>query len=96
VAPLAGAICVPSDRHWDKMAPARGATTFPLIPERQPMNETSALDMIPISSLNALEYCPRSFYYQVVQGETQVNDFVLEGQLTHQRVHQTGTQSIDG
>jgi CRISPR-associated exonuclease Cas4 len=47
--------------------------------------------MIPISSLNALEYCPRSFYYQVVQGETLVNEFVLEGQLAHQRVHQPGT-----
>ena len=55
------------------------------------MNETAPLDMIPISALNALEYCPRSFYYQVVQGETQVNEFVLEGQLAHQRVHQAGT-----
>jgi CRISPR-associated exonuclease Cas4 len=54
------------------------------------MNETSPLDMIPISALNALEYCPRSFYYQVVQGETLVNEFVLEGQLAHQRVHQAG------
>ena len=48
--------------------------------------------MIPISSLNALEYCPRSFYYQVVQGEMLVNEFVLEGQLAHQRVHQAGTR----
>src|SRR5712692_11318624 len=55
------------------------------------MNEASSRDMIPISSLNALEYCPRSFYYQVVQGETHVNEFVLEGQLAHQRVHQAGT-----
>jgi hypothetical protein len=45
------------------------------------MIEPSRLEMIPISSLNALEYCPRSFYYQVVQGETLVNEFVLEGQL---------------
>ena len=49
--------------------------------------------MIPISSLNALEYCPRSFYYQVVQGEMLVNEFVLEGQLAHQRVHQAGTHT---
>lgn len=56
------------------------------------MKETLQLDMIPISSLNALEYCPRSFYYQVVQGETLVNEFVLEGQLAHQRVHQAGTR----
>jgi CRISPR-associated exonuclease Cas4 len=55
------------------------------------LNE-SGVEMLPISSLNALEYCPRSFYYQVVQGETLVNEFVLEGQLAHQRVHQAGTR----
>lgn len=55
------------------------------------MNHPSPLEMIPISSLNALEYCPRCFYYQVVQGETLVNEFVLEGQLAHRRVHQPGT-----
>jgi CRISPR-associated exonuclease Cas4 len=51
------------------------------------------METIPISSLNALEYCPRSFYYQVVQGEMPVNEFVLEGQLAHQRVHQAGTHT---
>mgnify|MGYP001347624767 CR=1 FL=1 len=53
---------------------------------------TSRIETIPISSLNALEYCPRCFYYQVVQGETLVNEFVLEGQIAHQRVHQEGTR----
>src|SRR5579864_5344251 len=56
------------------------------------MNVSSPLDIIPISALNALEYCPRSFYYQVVQGESQVSEFVLEGQLAHQRVDQPGTR----
>ena len=61
------------------------------------MNNTSRIDTIPISSLNALEYCPRSFYYQVVQGESLVNEFVLEGQLAHRRVHQAGTHTtIEG
>ena len=49
--------------------------------------------MIPISSLNALEYCPRKFYYQVVQGESQVNEFVLEGTLAHRQVDQAGTHT---
>jgi CRISPR-associated exonuclease Cas4 len=53
--------------------------------------DISRREKIPISSLNALEYCPRSFYYQVVQGETLVNESMLEGQLAHQRVHQAGT-----
>ncbi len=53
-------------------------------------------ELIPISALNALEYCPRKFYYQCVQGETQMNEFVLEGALAHQQVHQPGTQTVDG
>jgi len=57
------------------------------------MLETSRIEVIPISSLNALEYCPRMFYYQIVQGEMLVNEFVLEGQLAHQRVHQAGTRT---
>src|SRR2546422_1640325 len=57
------------------------------------MNNSSPMEMLPISALNALEYCPRSFYYQFVQGEMLVNEFVLEGQLAHQRVHQAGTHT---
>src|SRR5258708_9925989 len=45
-------------------------------------------ESIPISALNALEYCPRRFYYQFVQGDTLVNEYVLEGTLAHRRVHQ--------
>lgn len=55
------------------------------------MGDTSQMEMIPISSLNALEYCPRKFYYQFVQGETLVNEFVLEGTLAHRYVDQPGT-----
>src|SRR6266852_8444030 len=57
------------------------------------MTDTSRIETIPISSLNALEYCPRSFYYQVVQGEMPINEFVLEGQLAHRRVHQAGSHT---
>src|SRR5258708_36010104 len=57
------------------------------------MVDTSHVETIPISSLNALEYCPRKFYYQFVEGETLVNEFVLEGTLAHQRVHQSGTHT---
>ena len=54
----------------------------------------SSEEMLSISSLNALEYCPRKFYYQFVQGEMLVNEFVLEGTLAHQRVDQAGTHPI--
>src|SRR5947209_16614933 len=58
------------------------------------MLDGSYVETLPISSLNTLEYCPRCFYYQVVQAETLVNEFVLEGQLAHQRVHQAGVRTI--
>jgi CRISPR-associated exonuclease Cas4 len=58
------------------------------------MNKMPQGEMLPISSLNALEYCPRKFYYQFVQGETLVNEFVLEGTLAHQRVDQMGTHAM--
>ena len=57
------------------------------------MTDISHEQMLPISSLNALEYCPRKFYYQFVQGESLVNEFVLEGTLAHERVHQAGTHA---
>ena len=49
-------------------------------------------ESIPISALNALEYCPRRFYYQFVQGDRLVNEFVLDGTLAHKRVHQQATR----
>ena len=58
------------------------------------MMDTSGIEMLPISSLNALEYCPRKFYYQFVQAEMLVNEDVLEGTLAHQRVHQEGTHAM--
>jgi CRISPR-associated exonuclease Cas4 len=58
---------------------------------RRAMIDRSEVGMLPISALNALEYCPRKFYYQFVQGEMLVNDLVLEGTLAHERVHQAGT-----
>src|SRR6266480_1129406 len=57
------------------------------------MTDTADVETIPISSLNALEYCPRKFYYQFVQGETLVNEYVLEGTLAHQQVHQPATHT---
>src|SRR5207249_2251370 len=57
------------------------------------MIDRSEVGMLPISSLNALEYCPRKFYYQFVQGEMLVNEYVLEGALAHQRVHRSGTST---
>src|SRR6266571_785727 len=55
------------------------------------MFDKSHLEMIPISSLNALEYCPRKFYYQFVQegthttaeGEMQTTRLYLYSEVLH-------------
>jgi len=54
----------------------------------------SVPDTIPISALNTLEYCPRRFYYQFVQSDMLINEFVLEGTLLHRRVNKAGTQTV--
>lgn len=41
-------------------------------------------DYLPISALNAFEYCPRRFYYEHVLGEMIINEHVLEGTLKHE------------
>jgi CRISPR-associated exonuclease Cas4 len=58
------------------------------------MQVQTAPDASPISALNTLEYCPRRFYYQFVQSDMLINEFVLEGTLLHRRVNQAGTQTV--
>lgn len=54
-------------------------------------------ETIPLSYLNALEYCPRRFHYEFVQGDMLRNEFVLEGTLLHQNADQLGQHtSQDG
>jgi CRISPR-associated exonuclease Cas4 len=53
-------------------------------------------DVIPLSYLNAFAYCPRRFYYEFVQGEMVVNEFVLDGTLLHQRADQPGEHLREG
>lgn len=47
-------------------------------------------ETIGLSYLNALEYCPRRFYYEFVQGDMIINDLVLEGTLLHELADQAG------
>jgi CRISPR-associated exonuclease Cas4 len=54
------------------------------------MSISDAPESIPLSYLNAIEYCPRRFYYEFVQGDMLKNEFVLEGTLLHERADQPG------
>jgi len=49
-------------------------------------------DYLPISMLNAYEYCARRFWIEFVLGEMEVNAHVLEGQLKHERAHEVGVE----
>lgn len=54
------------------------------------MSKRAAPESISLSYLNAIEYCPRRFYYEFVQGDMIENEFVLEGTLLHERADQAG------
>jgi CRISPR-associated exonuclease Cas4 len=60
------------------------------------MNAPEVPDYIPIAYLNALEYCPRRFYYEFALGEMVVNEHVLEGSLRHQGVDVGGARMEEG
>ena len=47
--------------------------------------ELNGLDALSISYLNALEYCPRRFYYECALGEFLDNVHIVEGNLRHER-----------
>jgi CRISPR-associated exonuclease Cas4 len=52
-------------------------------------------EAIPLSYLNAIEYCPRRFHYEFVQGDMLRNEFVLEGIFLHERTDQPGQHVSD-
>jgi CRISPR-associated exonuclease Cas4 len=54
------------------------------------VNQYAEPETIPLSYLNAIEYCPRRFYYEFVEGDMLENEFVLSGTLLHERADQPG------
>ena len=53
-------------------------------------------DSLSISYLNALEYCPRRFYYECALSEFLDNAHVVEGTMRHERSDSGRTTSEDG
>jgi len=51
----------------------------------QPNESTETDTTLSISHLNALEYCPRRFYYECVLAEFLDNAHVVEGTMLHER-----------
>lgn len=46
---------------------------------------------LPLSYLNAWEYCPRRFYLEYELGETQDNEHIILGRYLHENINQAGT-----
>jgi CRISPR-associated exonuclease Cas4 len=59
------------------------------------VNNREPPETIPISYLNALEYCPRRYFYEFVEGDMIVNDFVLAGTLLHERADEPGKRTTE-
>ncbi|GCE09284.1 CRISPR-associated protein Cas4 [Dictyobacter aurantiacus] len=59
-------------------------------------NDASDSDMLGISYLNALEYCPRRFYYECVLHEFIENAHTIEGTMNHARSDSGYTTMDDG
>jgi CRISPR-associated exonuclease Cas4 len=59
------------------------------------MSQITAPETIPFSYLNALQYCPRRFHYEFVQGDMLRNEFVLEGTLLHQNADTPGQHKME-
>lgn len=58
--------------------------------------DESDLDTLSISYLNALEYCPRRFYYECALSEFVENAHVVEGSLRHGRSDSGRSTTEDG
>jgi CRISPR-associated exonuclease Cas4 len=58
--------------------------------------ETSDLDALSLSYLNALEYCSRRFYYECALSEFVDNAHTLEGTMRHERSDSGVTTAHDG
>lgn len=60
------------------------------------MLDESDGDTLSISYLNALEYCPRRFYYECALSEFLDNAHVVEGTMRHARSDEGRTTTEDG
>jgi CRISPR-associated exonuclease Cas4 len=55
------------------------------------MTELLMTDYLPLSYLNAFEYCPRRFYWEYVLGEMAENEHIIIGQHLHRNINEEET-----
>lgn len=59
-------------------------------------SETGDVQYLPISAVAELLYCPRNFYYRVVEGATDQNGHLLQGRLEEESRDQRRVVMRDG
>ena len=53
-------------------------------------------ELLPISLVAEYVYCPRSAWLFHNEGTFKANEFTVDGELVHRRVHTAGTQQREG
>ncbi len=53
-------------------------------------------DLLPLSGLEALTYCPRQCALRHIEGLTDDNRFTVEGKAVHERAHLPGLEAREG
>ncbi len=60
-----------------------------------PKNEVEERIKIPVSAVAEYLYCPRRFYYRMVEGAEEANYFLIEGRLQEELREERATQTRD-
>ncbi|MFW0861842.1 MAG: CRISPR-associated protein Cas4 [Dethiobacter sp.] len=60
-----------------------------------PKNEVEERIKIPVSAVAEYLYCPRRFYYRMVEGAEETNYFLIEGRLQEELREERATQTRD-
>lgn len=61
-----------------------------------PTSNPGDVTYLPISAIAELIYCPRNFYYRVVEGATDENAHVIQGRLEEERRNERATVTRSG
>lgn len=76
---------VSSESRCDRVTRDRVTRDKAVKPQNAHDNEEDSSDYLPISAVAELVYCPRSFYYRMVEGAVDENAALIEGRLQEEK-----------
>lgn len=74
-----------SESRCDRVTRDRVIRDKAVKPQNADDNEEDTSDYLPISAVAELVYCPRSFYYRMVEGAVDENAALIEGRLQEEK-----------